>query len=358
MPPKPRPFFPENTPDTSIEAANEMDQAPETTMSPEQEYIEAQIRLQVQSQVQAQMQAYIQSQSLAQAQAQIQNQAQNLVPPLSQNPFQLTQSSLTDSIKLPDAAKFDGKVSEYNAFISSMEMFFWGSPDTFAADKNKILFIGSHLQGTASTWFRSLLASNSPCLVDFELFMNEFRNNFSDPSHSIKVRGQIRNCKQGSRSASAYAAEFRALARESGFDKVALVDQFLRGLNQKIMQYLIVMDIPESLEENIQLAVRIDNRLCTMNLIYDNKSDVPSLNPFRSKNNHSFSSTTTSNSQHQEPTVYMEIDAMTSRPRGPLSEKEKARRYELGLCLYCGGSGHIALDCTKRKFPGKARTQQ
>ncbi|OMJ09656.1 Retrotransposon-derived protein PEG10 [Smittium culicis] len=283
MPPKPRPFFPENTPDTSIEAANEMDQAPETTMSPEQEYIEAQIRLQVQSQVQAQMQAYIQSQSLAQAQAQIQNQAQSLVPPLSQNPFQLAQPSLTNSIKLPDAAKFDGKVSEYTAFISSMEIFFWGSPDTFAVDKNKILFIGTHLLGTASTWFRSLLASNSPCLVDFELFLNEFRNNFSDPSHSIKARGQIRNCKQGSRSASVYDSEFRTLARESGFDKVALVDQFLRGLNHKIVQYLIVMDISESLEENIQFAVRINNLLCAMNSISDNKSDSPSINPFRSK---------------------------------------------------------------------------
>ncbi|OMJ07401.1 hypothetical protein AYI70_g12214 [Smittium culicis] len=72
---------------------------------------------------------------------------------------------------------------------------------------------------TASIWFRSLLASNSPCLVDFELFINDLRNKFSDPSHSIKVRGQIRNCKQGSRSASAYAAEFSTLTRLPLFTK-------------------------------------------------------------------------------------------------------------------------------------------
>ncbi|OMJ15452.1 Retrotransposon-derived protein PEG10 [Smittium culicis] len=94
--------------------------------------------------------------------------------------------------------------------------------------------------------------------------MQDFKNNFSDPSRTIEARGQTRICKQGSRNDSAYAAEFRALALESGFNNVALVDQFLRGLSSKIMQYLIDTDLPDNLEENITLAVRIENRLCTM----------------------------------------------------------------------------------------------
>ncbi|OMJ28797.1 Retrotransposon-derived protein PEG10 [Smittium culicis] len=282
MSPKLRPFPTENTPVTNIEATKNMDQAPETTIGPEQEYIEAQIRPQVQSKS-----GYLRG-----------GQKQNIVH--RNTPFR----------------------NCFNLFT----IFF------------SIKFT---LPGR------------------FRIFLNEFRNNFFDPNHSIKARSQIRNCKQGSRSASFYDSEFRTLSRESGFDKVALVDQFLRGLNHKIVQYLIVMDISESLEENIQLTVRIDNLLCAMNFISENKSDGPSLNPFRSKKNPSLSSVTTSNSQNQESTVYMEIDAMTSRPRGPLSEKEKEkfRRYELGLCLYCGSSGYIALDCTKRKFPGKVRTQ-
>jgi hypothetical protein len=39
----------------------------------------------------------------------------------------------------------------------------------------------------------------------------------------------------------------------------------------------------------------------------------------------------------------MEID-MTWR-RGPLSDEEKQRRQANHLCLYCVGSGHIAIHC-------------
>ncbi|OMJ18278.1 hypothetical protein AYI69_g7097 [Smittium culicis] len=153
-----------------------MNPTPETKMSPEREYIHAQIRTQVQAQ------------SLAQTQAHILSQAHSLETPNSQYPFQNSSSSLTNRIRLPDSAKFDGKVSEYTFFISSMEIFFWGSPETFELDKNKILFVGTHLLGTASTLFRSLISANSPCLENFELLMQEFKNNFSDPSHTIKAR--------------------------------------------------------------------------------------------------------------------------------------------------------------------------
>ena len=42
----------------------------------------------------------------------------------------------------------------------------------------------------------------------------------------------------------------------------------------------------------------------------------------------------------------MEID--TTRRRGPLSEEEKQRRRANRLCLYCGGPGHIVVNCPHR----------
>ena len=42
----------------------------------------------------------------------------------------------------------------------------------------------------------------------------------------------------------------------------------------------------------------------------------------------------------------MEID--TTRRRGPLSEEEKLRRRANRLCLYCGGPGHIVVNCPHR----------
>ena len=42
----------------------------------------------------------------------------------------------------------------------------------------------------------------------------------------------------------------------------------------------------------------------------------------------------------------MEID--TTRRRGPLSDEEKQRPRVNRLCLYCGGPGHIAINCPHR----------
>ncbi|OMJ28449.1 Retrotransposon-derived protein PEG10 [Smittium culicis] len=229
MSPRHRPFYPETYRVPNPETNSEMDQIPnqtlETVITPEQEYIDNRIRIQVQTQVQAQvqdqvqaeMQAYLQNHAIAQAQ--LQQLSASVETPDNKKLSLSSQSSLTNRIKLPDAAKFDGNFAEYSAFTANMNLFFWGSSETFVLDRNKILFVGIHILGTASTWFGTLVATNSYCPENYEAFIQEFRNNFSDSSHSIKARGLIRNCKQGARSASAYATEFRALARESGFDR-------------------------------------------------------------------------------------------------------------------------------------------
>ena len=42
----------------------------------------------------------------------------------------------------------------------------------------------------------------------------------------------------------------------------------------------------------------------------------------------------------------MDLDAMRTRR---LSNEEKQRRREQSLCLYCGGPGHIAVNCPAKK---------
>lgn len=41
----------------------------------------------------------------------------------------------------------------------------------------------------------------------------------------------------------------------------------------------------------------------------------------------------------------MDLSSATLRPHAPLSQEEKARRRNLGLCIYCGGSGHVIRTC-------------
>jgi phage/plasmid primase-like uncharacterized protein len=43
------------------------------------------------------------------------------------------------------------------------------------------------------------------------------------------------------------------------------------------------------------------------------------------------------------------MDLSAGRRRGPLTQEERMRRISQGLCLYCGGAGHIAVACPNRR---------
>ncbi|OLY83157.1 Retrotransposon-derived protein PEG10 [Smittium mucronatum] len=289
MNPTPRDFFPRN-----IEYVNLMEQ-----MIPEP------------SQEQIQQQNYL-------------NQASGSNELFPSNPTETQDAD--PSFKLPDAPRFDGTVSQYTTFRSSMELFFWTKPETFKIQRNRIVFIGTHLIGPPAIWFSSLIsasaASEHPfaCLENYDASISEFERNFSDPSHA------------------AYAAEFRSLARDSVFDNVAPIDQFMIGLNENIMSYLMFTDIPETLEANIDLAVRIDNSIATRNMISQNQYSFNITNTFRRNNQSNFEAHPVTLPTQSETHTPMEICAVRSQHRGSLSAEEKSRRFELGLCLYCGAA--------------------
>ena len=64
----------------------------------------------------------------------------------------------------------------------------------------------------------------------------------------------------GSRSGADYAIDFRKLAAESGWNIEALHSVFLNGLIKVLKDELASRDNPDTLEELIVLAIRIDNR--------------------------------------------------------------------------------------------------
>ncbi|OMJ27316.1 hypothetical protein AYI69_g3251 [Smittium culicis] len=99
-------------------------------------------------------------------------------------------------------------------------------------------------------------------------------------------------------------------------------------------------DLPERLENNINIALRIDNRLSSRNMLRQNHPDftsypsrrlypVPTARHFTAKNiypipNSSQEVTNEGSYGH----VPMEIDAVTFRYRPPLTAEEKQRHRE------------------------------
>ncbi|OLY78534.1 Retrotransposon-derived protein PEG10, partial [Smittium mucronatum] len=154
------------------------------------------------------------------------------------------------TLKLPEAVRFDDSPPNYQAFMSSMGLYFGHAPKSSTTTE-----------------------IDSPSLTSFSLLHEEFSRNFSDPSNAIRARGLIRKLRQGTRSVATYAAKFRTLARDSGYDQLALVDQFLRGLNDNVMNFMIMNDLPNDLEGNISIAIRVDNRLASHSMLRQGNPD-------------------------------------------------------------------------------------
>ncbi|OLY84657.1 Retrotransposon-derived protein PEG10 [Smittium mucronatum] len=142
------------------------------------------------------------------------------------------------TLKLPDAVRFDGSPTNYQALMSRMGLYFWARPEVFNEDRNRILF------------------------------HEEFSGNFSDPSAGIRASGILRKLTQGPRSVSTYAAEFISIVRDYRFDQLALVDQFLRGINENIMNFIIMGNLPNDFEGNVAIAIRIDKRLTSRSIFH------------------------------------------------------------------------------------------
>ena len=62
------------------------------------------------------------------------------------------------------------------------------------------------------------------------------------------------------------------------------------------------------------------------------------------------------NSSHTNPSASHPRGQKRTAPKGPISQQEKSRRIAEGLCLYCGESGHLRVDCPKKPKPESVTT--
>ncbi|OLY83909.1 Retrotransposon-derived protein PEG10 [Smittium mucronatum] len=165
----------------------------------------------------------------------------------------------------------------------------------------------------------------------------------------------LRKLTQVPRSVSKYAAEFRSIARDCGFDQLALVVQFIRGLDDKAMKFMIMVDLTNDLEGNFAISILIDNRITSRSIFHqENSSNFPRQPP-RSYPANSYVPTAAQTGTGKSESIPMEIDAITSKFRAPLTHQEKKRRRELGLCLYCGRPGHLSENCPLKSISNKSQ---
>lgn len=123
---------------------------------------------------------------------------------------------------------------------------------------------------------------------------------------------------------------------------------FRQGLREEVKDILVGRDMPETFTEYVTLCIKLDNswNARQQEKVNINKSRRSVLTPQIPK---SYSPRPLASSLGPAP---MELDGNRKR----LSPQERQRRIQEGLCLYCGGVGHFARNCSNRVSSYKAQT--
>ena len=271
------------------------------------------------------------------AQARV-HQSQSFVPeeaaPPSVRQEPVVQQRKEPRVSLPD--KFDGTRSKFRGFVNQIRLITALQPERYPTEESRVGLVGTLLTGQALSWFAPLFEKQSPILNNFETFLEAFAEAFGKHDKARWATTKIRSLRQGTRSASVYASDFRQLAFDINWDEEALMNQFYWNLRDDVKNLLLSLTDPRTFNEAISQAVKCDNRLFQRRLDQRPRHQAIRSNATMSAN---------SLSSHSEAEA-MQIDAARVKT---LTPEEKKRRMEEGLCLYCGEEGHKVGNCPNKQ---------
>jgi len=220
----------------------------------------------------------------------------------------------------------------------------------------------------ALEWFEPnlLLDRLSSCpdwMDDYSKFMLELQTNFGphDPSGDAEMQLEQLNMHKGQR-INKYVVEFQRLALHiRGWSDGALHCQFYNGLPAHIKDTISCMGKPATLSEFKTLAQTIDahywerkgeisreTKSSSSNPLKPSTSDHASSHPSRSGNHRSGQNKSTKPASASTSSAPKAPDLNTKLGKdGKLTAEERQKHLDKKLCLFCGGPGHSAWDCTK-----------
>ena len=258
------------------------------------------------------------------------------------------------SQKIPDPDKFNGDRAKYRNFVSKLRLKLMSDANSFPTEVHKLAYAFSLLEGAAYDQVRAYITTDEDGNDRFDLaniaaLFRILESAFDDPDRARNAMRKIKEIKQGKRDFSTYVADFMRYAPDVELNTPSKIDYLRSGLSEEILRHLISVVEPETWDGFTSLCLRIDNK------VRMHQAEMKSRNPSGTTQVSSYSRTTTT-TPAATPTTSTATGTQSgpmdlSGIRGPLSTQEKARRMAEGLCLYCGGLGHMARDCPIKARP-------
>ncbi len=193
----------------------------------------------------------------------------------------------------------------------------------YPTEESRIAFVCSLLTGRALDWATAVWSEDRPTFPSFRAFIQRFKEVFEHPAGGKEAGEQLLSLRQGRGSAADYALSFRTLAAQTGWPDDPLKLHYHKGLNKELQSELACRDEGKSLEQFIELSIKIDNLLRSR----------------RTNRLPTFPIVTSAANSDIEP---MQIGVTR------ISEEERKRRIRQSLCLYCGLPGHLRASCPTR----------
>ncbi|MGL4351381.1 MAG: DUF4939 domain-containing protein, partial [Plesiomonas shigelloides] len=243
--------------------------------------------------------------------------------PPTVSPPPLEQRDISEP-RLPVPQTYSGEADFCRAFLNKCSLHFTLQPRTFEREESKVAFVLTLLTGRAALWGTAVWENRDPCCSSFTALAAEMRRVFDRAVAGKEAARKLTALKQGNRTVADYTIEFRTLAAECRWNEEAQWDVFLHGLADRVHREIYTLDLPTTFNGLVELALRVDSRLRRVEAMKESGERYSGLQA--------------SPADAVSP-VFDPEPMQVGRAR--LSREERERRRSLGLCLYCGASGHL-----------------
>lgn len=262
-------------------------------------------------------------------------------------------SSAIQSKKIPDPDRFDGDRDGVENFRLMMVLKLKGNDVWYPAEQDRLRYIFSRLEGAAQQQVISRIRLDGS--IDFastgELWA-VLERAFGDPDRKGTAQRTIQDLRQRNREFHVYLANFQRHIDYTGFNEEAKKTALLNGISVELRELLVTQDIKNAdLDDTVKICQRLDQRHRATQALHK-RSFVPRTSfgsPFPSPGTPVTPTPRRPASPSVSPTLPEPMDLSAARvQRGPLTNAEKRRRREQGLCLYCADEQHRVLNCPRK----------
>ena len=235
---------------------------------------------------------------------------------------------------LPAPERYEGDPRSCRSFLSTCSLNFELQPSSFPSKRSRVAYVITLLSGRAREWGTAVWEANTPECQTFSKFSQAMRGVFDRSVSGPAATRQLFRIRQGQRSISDYAIEFRTLAAGWGEQELHV---YFNGLSEWLLDELSTCELPTSLDALIDLTLHIDTRLA------DHHTSRRLREPDRFQEFPKTWVQTPLRAAEFPETEPMQIG------RTKLSMGERQRWRDKHLCWYCRDSGHLIVKCPLKR---------